>query len=47
MVKVLDCGIVVSEFKLQSGYKDHFRTNSLGEGMNPVSTHPPPQQWVK
>ena len=29
MVKAMDCGIVVSEFV-------HFRTNTLGKGMNPL-----------
>ena len=36
MVKALDCGIVVSEFELQSQYGMHFRTNTLGKGMNPL-----------
>ena len=36
MVKAMDCGIVVSEFVLQSRYYVHFRTNTLGEGMNPL-----------
>ena len=35
MVKAMDCGIVVSEFVLQSRYYVHFRTNTLGKGMNP------------
>ncbi len=34
MVNVMDCGIVVSEFVLQSCYYVHFRTNTLGKGMN-------------
>ena len=34
MVKVLDCGIVVSKFELQSRYDVHSRTNTLGKGMN-------------
>ena len=34
VVKVLDCRIVVSEFKLQSRYYVHFWTNTLGKGMN-------------
>ena len=34
MVKAIDCGIVVSEFVLQSRYYAHFRTNTLGKGMN-------------
>ena len=36
MVKVMDCGIVVSEFVLQSRYYVHFRANTLGKGMNPI-----------
>ena len=35
MVKAMDCGIVVNEFELQSRYYVHFRTNTLGKGMNP------------
>ena len=31
MVKVMDCGIVVSEFVLQSRYYVHFRANTLWE----------------
>ena len=34
MVKVMDCGIVVSEFVLQSPYYVHFLANTLGKGMN-------------
>ena len=33
-VKAMDCGIVVSEFVLQSRYYVHFRANTLGKGMN-------------
>ena len=36
IVKVLDCRIIVSEFKLQSYYYIHFQTNTLGKGMNPL-----------
>ena len=36
MVKMLDCGIVLSEFELQSLYYVHFRTNALGKGMKPL-----------
>ena len=36
MVKTMDCGIVVREFVPQSRYYIHFRTNTLGEGMNPL-----------
>ena len=36
MAKALDCGIVVSEFKLQSRYYIHFWINNLGKGMNPL-----------
>ena len=34
MVKAMDCGIVVSEFVLQSRYYVHFRANTLGKDMN-------------
>ena len=34
MIKELDWGIVVSGFELQSRYYVHFRTNTLGKGMN-------------
>ena len=34
MVKTMDCGIVVSDFVLQSCYYIHFRANTLGKGMN-------------
>ena len=36
MVKALGCGIVESEFEPQSRYYVHFRTNTLGKGMNPL-----------
>ena len=36
MVKAMDCGIVVSEFVLQSRYYVHFRANTLGKVMNPL-----------
>ena len=36
MVKAMDCRIIVSEFKLQSGYYVHFGINTLGKGMNPL-----------
>ena len=35
MVKVLNCGIVESEFELQSLYYVPFRTNILGKDMMP------------
>ena len=34
MVKTLDCGIVVKEFKLQLRSYVQFRTNTFGKGMN-------------
>ena len=37
MVKAMDCGIVVREFVLQSRYYVHFRANTLGKGMNPLT----------
>ena len=36
MIKAMDCGIVVSEFELQSLYYVHFWINTLGKGMNPL-----------
>ena len=36
MVKAMVCGIVVSEFVLQSRYYVHFRANILGKGTNPL-----------
>ena len=36
MVKVLEYGIVVREFELQSRYYVHFRTNTLRKGMCPL-----------
>ena len=36
MVKVMDYGIVVSEFVLRSRYYVHFRANNLGKCMNPL-----------
>ena len=36
MVKVMDCGIVVSEFIVQSHYYIHFLANTLGKGMIPL-----------
>ena len=35
MAEVVDCALEVNEFEFQSGYV-HFRTNKLGEGMNPL-----------
>ena len=35
MVKAMDYGIIVNEFELQSCYYVHFRTNTIGKGMNP------------
>ena len=34
VVNVLGYDIVVNEFKLQSCYHVHFRSNTLGKGMN-------------
>ena len=36
MVKAMDCGIVVSEFVLQSRYYVPFWAITLGKGMNPL-----------
>ena len=38
MVKAMDCGIVVIKFVLQSRYYVHFRVNTLGKGMKPLSS---------
>ena len=38
MIKAIDCEIVVSELVLKSRYYIHFRANTLGKGMNPLST---------
>ena len=52
MVKVVHCGIVVSEFELQSRYYVHFRTNTLAKSMNPPSnglnniTVVPLEEWI-
>ena len=35
MVKELDCGILESEFELQSRYYVYFQTNTLEKVMNP------------
>ena len=40
MVKVMNCGIVIREFVLQSRYYVHFRANTLGKGMNPLILPP-------
>ncbi len=36
MVKGMVCEIVAREFELQSRYYVHFRTSTLGKGMNPL-----------
>ena len=36
MVKAMACGIVVSEFVIQSRYYVHIQANTLGKGMNPL-----------
>ena len=36
MVKVMDCGNIVSEFVHQSHYYVYFQANTLGKGMNPL-----------
>ena len=43
MVKLMDRGIVESEFELQLPYYVHFWTNTLGKDMNPLSL----QLWVE
>ena len=44
MVKAMDCGIVISEFELQSRYYVHFRKNTLGKGMNTLIL--PAKVWI-
>ena len=36
MVKTLDCGIVLREFKIQSRYYVHFRKNTPGKCMTQI-----------
>ena len=36
MVKAMECGIVESEFELQSRYYIHLLKNTLGKDMNPL-----------
>ena len=36
LVKAMNCGIIVSEFRHQSHDYIHFQTNTLGKGMNPL-----------
>ena len=36
MVKALDCGVVVSEFKFQLHYYVHFQTSTFGKGISPL-----------
>ena len=36
IVKVMNCGIVVNQLKLQSHSNVHFLTNTPGKGMNPI-----------
>ena len=38
MAKVLECGLEISEFQLQSCYYVHFRTNILEKAMDPLFT---------
>ena len=36
IIKVMDYGMIVSEFEHQSRYYVHFRANTLGKDMNPL-----------
>ena len=36
MANMLDCNIMVSQFKLKSHYNINFQTNTLGKGINPT-----------
>ena len=44
MVKVMDCGIVVSKFVFHSRYYIHFRANTFGKDMNPLIL--PAMGWI-
>ena len=44
MVKAMICEIVAHELELQSRYYVHFRTNTLGKGMNPLIL--PAMGWI-
>ena len=44
IVKAMDCGIVVSEFVLQSRYYLHLRANTLGIVMKPLIL--PAMGWI-
>ena len=35
-VKAMDCRIALSEFVFQSRYYVHFRSNTLGKGVDPL-----------
>ena len=39
MAEVLDCGLEVNKFKIQSCNYIHFQTNTLGKGIEPL--YPP------
>ena len=38
IVKAMDCRIIVIKFELQPCYYVHFRANTLGKSMNPLSS---------
>ena len=40
VVKGMDCRIIISKFEFQLRYYVHFRTNTLGKDMNPLSIVP-------
>ena len=44
MVKAMACGIVESEFELQSRYYIHFWTTTLWKGINPLIL--PAMGWI-
>ena len=40
VANVLDCSVIVREFKLQLHYYVHFWTNTLGKGKKSIIPHP-------
>ena len=44
VIKAMNWGVIVSEFELQSRYNVHFRSNTLGKGVNPLIL--PAMGWI-
>ena len=45
-VNLLDCNILMSEFKFQSHFNVHFQINTLEKGMNPLIPQLKPVQLI-